>query len=230
MKILNLSSLLSLQSGSLLAKYADEEFLTISPMIDEKLESSEFIKCEIGSLNYVLALLASKFSSDAYFDSLDSGFLSGECNVGEEEIDEIAEFMEDCEVVIIDDMYLNSHNDAKNISSFLRILQDKIGFKLLNLKGEEIDIEETKPQNLADLELYDGVVIFKHTKNRVFKGGKYFSMIAKIKDGDEVNIKTKTLNLRAKFALDENLKGTIALLGVDKIDGYNYEIAEISKV
>ena len=43
-------------------------------------------------------------------------------------------------------------------------------------------------------------------------------------------IKTKNLEIRKKFELNANLKGTIALLGLQNPQGYNYEVAKITKV
>ena len=55
-------------------------------------------------------------------------------------------------------------------------------------------------------------------------------MVAKIQNNDKVIIKTKNLNLEKTFILDENLKGTVALLGIDEVLDYNFELARIIKV
>ena len=229
MKILSLASILTLQAPNLAKIYANDEILTISAN-DDELENSEFIKCEIGAQGYVLAMICAKFSKDEYFSNLDIGFLSGESNVGEEEIDEIYEFLNGCEVVIIDENLLNSHNEAKNLESFLAILQDKFKFEIINLKNEKITPNLNKLSELKELEIYDGAVVFKHDKDDKFVGGNYFCMVAKISSGYEVVIKTKNLEVKKIFELDPNLKGTIARLGLDKFNGYNYEVAKISKV
>ena len=85
---------------------------------------------------------------------------------------------------------------------------------------------------LKEPENFDGAVVFKHDTDERLIGGRYFSMVAKIKDGDRVRIKTPHLNLEKEFILDEELKGTIALLGSggQGFGGYNFELAEISKV
>ncbi|MBQ7270553.1 MAG: hypothetical protein IJR18_02585 [Campylobacter sp.] len=229
MKILNLASILSLQAPSLAKTYANDEILTLSANDDDAIEG-EFIKCEIGAQGYVLAMLCAKFDEREYFANLDIGFLSGESNVGEEEIDEIYEFLNGCELVIIDENLLNSHNEAKNIESFLAILQEEFKFEIINLKNEKITPNLNELTELKELEIYDGAVVFKHDKDDKFIGGNYFCMVAKIANGDEVIIKTKNLEIRKKFELNANLKGTIALLGLDKFNGYNYEVAKISKV
>ena len=229
MKILNLASILSLQAPSLAKTYANDEILTLSANDDDAIDG-EFIKCEIGAQGYVLAMLCAKFDEREYFANLDIGFLSGESNVGEEEIDEIYEFLNGCELVIIDENLLNSHNEAKNIESFLAILQEEFKFEIINLKNEKIAPNLNELTELKELEIYDGAVVFKHDKDDKFMGGNYFCMVAKIANGDEVIIKTKNLEIRKKFELNANLKGTIALLGLQNPQGYNYEVAKITKV
>ena len=91
MKVLSLASILSLQAPNLVKIYENDEILTISANDDDAI-NGEFIKCEIGAQGYVLAMLCAKFDEREYFANLDIGFLSGESNVGEEEIDEIYEF------------------------------------------------------------------------------------------------------------------------------------------
>lgn len=230
MKILNLASKLSFESKNLLQKYSKDEILTISPLVDEGLENSEFIKCEIGSISYVLALLAQKVCNDEYFLSLDTGFLSGESNVGEEEIEEICEFLQDCELVILDKNIIKTHQDYKNNEGFLAILQEKFGFDIIDLDGNFIKCEICDFSNLKELENYDGSVVFKHLNDLNFIGGKYFCMVAKIKDGDEVQITLKNQSVKRKFILDEKLKGTIAFLGLEGFDDYNFEVAKISRI
>lgn len=229
MKVLNLASILSLQAPNLAKKYENDEILTISAN-DDELGNSEFIKCEIGAQSFVLAMLCAKFDEREYFANLDIGFLSGESNVGEEEIDEIFEFLSECELVIVDENLITSHSDSKNIESFLKLLQDEFKFEIINLQGEKVALNLSELTELKELEIYDGAVVFKHDKDDKFTGGNYFCMVAKIKNGDEVVIKTKNLEVKKRFELDENLKGTIARLGLSKFEGYNYEVAKISKV
>ena len=100
---------------------------------------------------------------------------------------------------------------------------------IINLKGEKLNLNLHEFDELKELEIYDGAVVFKHDKDDKFTGGNYFCMIAKIKDGDEVIIKTANLEVKKKFVLDPNLKGTIARLGLSDFNGYNYEVARISK-
>lgn len=230
MKILNISSILSFESKELFDRYKDDEFLTISPFEDEAIKNNISIKCEIGSLCYVLAMICALIDEREYFADLDTGYLSGESSVGEEEVDEIVEFLDDCKLLIIDENLINHQMDEKNIKTFLKIIVDKFNLKAINLQGEELEFKQSELTELQEPENYDGAVVFKHNLDDKFVGGKYFCMVAKIKDGDYVNIKTDTLDINCKFELDESLKGTIALLGIKQLFGYRYELAKITRV
>ena len=235
MKILNFASLLSLQNPALAEGFKSAEILSVSPLQDPHLPG-ELIKCEIGAQSFVLALICSSFCDEQYFADLDAEYLSGESSVGEEEIEQIAEFLQSgCDALLIDDALIQTHPDAENIKAFLSLIAAKFGVKILSLRGERADLGAQGRANLSPLkepENFDGAVVFKHDADDSFVGGRYFSMVAKIKGGDRVRIKTPHLNLEKEFILDEELKGTIALLGSggQGFGGYNFELAEISKV
>lgn len=235
MKILNFASLLSLQNPALAEGFKSAEILSVSPLQDPHLPG-ELIKCEIGAQSFVLALICSSFCDEQYFADLDAEYLSGESSVGEEEIEQIAEFLQSgCDALLIDDALIQTHPDAENIKAFLSLIAAKFGVKILSLRGERADLGAQGQANLSPLkepENFDGAVVFKHDADDRLIGGRYFSMVAKIKGGDRVRIKTPHLNLEKEFILDEELKGTIALLGSggQGFGGYNFELAEISKV
>ena len=235
MKILNFASLLSLQNPALAASFQSAEILSVSPLQDAHLPG-ELIKCEIGAQSFVLALICASFCDEPYFAELDLEYLSGESSVGEEEIEQIAEFLQSgCDALLIDDALIKTHPDAENIKAFISIIAAKFGVKILSLRGGQAELGTASALNLSPLkepEDFDGAVVFKHDADERLIGGKYFSMVAKIKHGDRVRIKTPYLNLEKEFILDEELKGTIALLGSggQGFGGYNFELAEISKV
>lgn len=235
MKILNFASLLSLQNPALVEGFQSAEILSVSPLQDAHLPG-ELIKCEIGAQSFVLALICASFCDEQYFADLDLEYLSGESSVGEEEIEQIAEFLQSgCDALLIDDALVKTHPDAENIKAFLSLIAAKFEIKILSLRGERAELAAPHAVNLNPLKepmSFDGAVVFKHSADDSFVGGRYFSMVAKIKHGDRVRIKTPHLNLEKEFILDEELKGTIALLGSggQGFGGYNFELAEISKV
>ena len=235
MKILNFAPLLNLQAPTLAVSLKDAEILSVSPLQDPHL-SGELIKCEIGAQSFVLALICASFCDEQYFADLDLEYLSGESSVGEEEIEQIAEFLQSgCDALLIDDALVKTHPDAENIKAFLSLIAAKFEIKILSLRGERADLDSQERVNLSPLkepENFDGAVVFKHDADKRLIGGRYFSMVAKIKHGDRVRIKTPHLDLQKEFILDEGLKGTVALLGLGawSFDGYDFELAEISKV
>lgn len=230
MNILNLTPNLTFQAKELKDKFKKAKFLTISPLNDDSLENNTFIKCEIGSITYALALIVQSFSDDENIKELDTGFLSGESNVGEEEIDEILEFLQKANFIIVDEELINFHKDSLNLKALLEMISSKFNLEIINLNNEKLCFKNSKFSELKELDNFDGAIVFKHTKDDKFVGGKYFCMVAKIKNGDTVNIKSKTLNIVRKFELNENLKGTVAFLGVDKVDNYAYEVVKINRI
>lgn len=221
MKVLNLIPMLSFQSPELFSKFKDDKILTISPLKDPNLD--DFIKCEIGSLSYVLAMIAAEISPEIY--DFDTGELSGESSVGEEEIPEILEFIKTLDYILVDENALNFHFDKTSVLAFLNLIACKSGAKVLGVNGE-INLDSSEFTELKELPNFDGAVVLKHNLDDKFVGGLYFMASSKLKDGDVVDI----FGVRRVFKLDRDLKGTVALLGLPKIDSYIYEIAKFNKV
>ncbi|NLK65906.1 MAG: hypothetical protein GX282_00300 [Campylobacteraceae bacterium] len=229
MKILNLTPNLSFQAPELVTKFKNAEFLTISPLNSE-LENETHIKCEIGSMSYALALIVQGFSKDSAIEELDTGFLSGESNVGEEEIEDILEFLDGANLVIVDEEILNHNKDSLNLKFLINAIASNFSLEIVSLNGDKVTLKNTKFSELEELDSFDGAVVFKHTKDDKFVGGNYFCLVAKIKDGDKVRIKAPNLDVVREFKLDKEMRGTVALLGVDKVDSYAYEVVKVSKV
>lgn len=221
MKILSLASLLSLQSPNLLSKFKNDELLVISPLEDEI--DANFVKCEIGSISYVLALIAKNLLNNDFFNELDEGFLSGESNVGEEELPNICEFVKNISFCIVSDEILRQKNHEQ-IAEILNLLSKKFGFEVINLDGKKLSLNG-KLKELEELENFDGAVIFTHFKNDEFKGGEYFKIAAKLKNNDEVIVKTPQKDIKTTFYLDKSLKGTVGFLGNKDLQ-YNFCIAK----
>ena len=230
-KTLSLASLLCEQNPQLAELIKQNEFLYISCFEDKILGAENLVRCEIGSASYVLALLC-KYSLDAakfdeqtreYFDELDEGYLSGECNVGEEEFEQI----------VIDSSFL-AHADAKNIFEFLQML----GKNVVLADGEQAEFKtdgELTP--LKEPESFDGSVVFfmdeagdsnlsDETKELI--GSASFAAAAKVKDGDTVSVRANGTDVVAKFKLEPQMKGTVALCRA-KFSGYAFKLVKIVK-
>lgn len=241
-KTLSLASLLCEQNPQLAELVKQNEFLYISCFEDKILGAENLVRCEIGSASYVLALLckhsldAAKFDEQTreYFDELDEGYLSGECNVGEEEFEQIAEFLNGCENIVIDSSFL-AHADAKNIFEFLRIL----GKNVVLADGEQGEFKTNgKLTPLKEPESFDGSVVFFMDETdgsnlsgevKELIGSASFAAAAKVKDGDIVSVQAKGVEAKAKFKLEPQMKGTVALCRA-KFGGYAFKLAKISKI
>lgn len=227
MKIFNITPNLSFQNPDLAAKFHNASFLTLSPMEDEKLQNNIFVKCEISSEAYVLMMIASEICKD--LENEDIGFLSGESSVGEEEIEEIIEFLKDADLIIADENMLNFHKDKDNIKALLNLIASNFNLKIIDSAGNKLDFNSANLGELKELDNFDGAVVYKHTKDDEFKGGNYFKIVSKVKDGELVTIKSKNLNITKTFKFDKNLKGTIAFLGVKNLDNYAFEVVKTHK-
>ena len=232
-KTLSLASLLCEQNPQLAELIKQNEFLYISCFEDKILGAENLVRCEIGSASYVLALLC-KYSLDAAkFDEQTEGYLSGECNVGEEEFEQIAEFLGGCENIVIDSSFL-AHADAKNIFEFLQML----GKNVVLADGEQAEFKtdgELTP--LKEPESFDGSVVFfmdeagdsnlsDETKELI--GSASFAAAAKVKDGDTVSVQANGTDVVAKFKLEPQMKGTVALCRA-KFSGYAFKLVKIVK-
>ncbi|GKH61456.1 hypothetical protein [Campylobacter ureolyticus] len=227
MKIFNITPNLSFQNPDLAAKFHNASFLTLSPMEDEKLQNNIFVKCEISSEAYVLMMIASEICKD--LENEDIGFLSGESSVGEEEIEEIIEFLKDADLIIADENMLNFHKDKDNIKALLNLIASNFNLKVIDSYENKLDLKSANLGELKELDSFDGAVVYKHTKDDEFKGGSYFKIVSKVKDGELVTIKSKNLNITKTFKFDKNLKGTIAFLGVKNLDNYAFEVVKTHK-
>lgn len=227
MKIFNITPNLSFQNPDLAAKFHNASFLTLSPMEDEKLQNNIFVKCEISSETYVLMMIASEICKD--LENEDIGFLSGESSVGEEEIEEIVDFLKDANFIIADENMLNFHKDKDNIKALLNLIASNFNLKIIDSAGNKLDFNSANLGELKELDNFDGAVVYKHTKDDEFKGGNYFKIVSKVKDGELVTIKSKNLNITKTFKFDKNLKGTIAFLGVKNLDNYAFEVVKTHK-
>ena len=227
-KSLSIANLLSLSDKNLAKKIKEHEFKYISCFEDNELGSKNLIRCEIGSISYVLALLCkyANLVQNEFFDELDDGLISGECNVGEEEFEELGEWIKDVKNVIIDDS-LFTHPDKDAIFWLLEIL----GKNVVLAGGCRKEFNDYhKIDELKELENFDGAVVYlnKNASDEIV-GGVQFGIVAKAKDGEILNLKAKDFSVSAKFRLDPALKGTVAVLGVKEFDGYAFKQVVVSK-
>jgi len=111
----------------------------VHPVVDPEISNlvTQYIKNEVGSEEAALAMIADAFvedksSQEAFFDSLDIGYLSGESNISTEEIELLKLFSKrkTAHVLIIGEDVIN-HPRAKNIAMIAGLLQKSGAFKVL---------------------------------------------------------------------------------------------------
>lgn len=194
MKIL---SFLNYASKEVLNNFKNDEIINIGSFFDERLKQ-EFYKCELGTECYVLALLCTM----AGLDEFDIGELSAESCFGEEEAGEILEFLKDANLILLDSNLLY-HKD-KNIYYFAKKLAKHFNIELM------FDYE-LKASSLEELDDNNGLILYECLENDEFIVSPAFAVLARIKEFDLVDIKTKNKVLRKQVKIDSSLKGLFAL-------------------
>ncbi|QKF72331.1 NADH:quinone oxidoreductase I, chain G-like protein (cl35703 superfamily) [Aliarcobacter faecis] len=219
-------------------------FVYMSPIDNHLLKNSynQFIKYEAGSEEAVITLLLNAFAdhldtkTKEFLDELDLGYLSAESSAGEEEFEEACDlsFEANNKVLIIGDDIKN-HPRIENIARLIGRVEKFTELSIIILDEElEKKIEHFKDEVLEDidnLKSFNGTIIYEIVDDEKYLvASQTFLNIAKIKEGDSIEIFTKNQNYKRVTKLDSNLLGTIALLGVDKLSKeYRYKLAKIEK-
>lgn len=209
MKILSFATLLSAQTSKFIARHKDDEVFVVSPLDDEVLFSAiknhHFLKYEIDTLGFVLALVCAKVLE---FPEIDHGYLSGESNASEEEIQTLCEFFSSCDGIIVAPENFSGANSA-NIAFMLDVLSKKFGFCVIGINGKPYELNA--PKKMSELEEgadFNGASVFCLPAEQVaLKGSAMFAMASKLKNGAKALIG----GIEATFELDSTLKGTTGL-------------------
>lgn len=219
-------------------------FVYMSPIDNYLLKDSynQFIKYEAGSEEAVLALLLNAFANhlddktESYLNELDLGYLSAESSAGEEEFEESNDLsFEASNKVLIIGNDIKNHFRVENIARLLGRVQKFTELSVIVLDDElEKKIEHFESEvleDIDDLKSFNGTVVYEILGDEKYIfASQTFLNIAKIKDGDHVEIFTKNQNYKRVAKLDSNLLGTIALLEVkDFSKEYRYKQAKIEK-
>ena len=221
MKTLSLATILSKQNPALIN--TDDEYLVLSPFEDEELEAKSkvcFIKYEVDTLAFVLAMMCAKvFNDDTRFMDIDDGYLSGESNVGDEEIDEIIEFLKACERVIVAPEIFKQTNGA-SLEFMLGLLCSHFKLKCVDLNANNIELKGELSE-LEDSGDFNGACVFYYNaKANELLGSALFANVAKLKDGAQITLKTNFGEIPTTFRIDKTLKGTIALFAHPSAQNY----------
>ena len=214
MKILSFATLLSAQTSKFIARHKDDEVFVVSPLDDEVLFSAiknhHFLKYEIDTLGFVLALVCARVLEfpEIEFPEIDQGYLSGESNASEEEIQTLCEYFSSCDGIIVAPENFSGANSA-NIAFMLNSLSKKFGFCVIGINGKPYELNA--PLKMSELEEgadFNGASVFcLPAENVALKGSAMFAMASKLKNGAKVVID----GIEATFELDSTLKGTTGL-------------------
>lgn len=214
MKILSFATLLSAQTSKFIARHKDDEVFVVSPLDDEVLFSAiknhHFLKYEIDTLGFVLALVCARVLEfpEIEFPEIDQGYLSGESNASEEEIQTLCEFFSSCDGIIVAPENFSGANST-NIAFMLDALSKKFGFCVIGINGKPYELNA--PLKMSELEEgadFNGASVFCLPAEQVaLKGSAMFAMASKLKNGAKVVIE----GIEATFELDSTLKGTTGL-------------------
>ena len=214
MKILSFATLLSAQTSKFIARHKDDEVFVVSPLDDELLFSAiknhHFLKYEIDTLGFVLALVCARVLefSEIELPEIDQGYLSGESNASEEEIQTLCEFFSSCDGIIVAPENFSGANSA-NIAFMLDALSKKFDFCVIGINGKPYELNAPlKMSELEDGADFNGASVFcLPAENVALKGSAMFAMASKLKNGAKVVID----GIEATFELDSRLKGTTGL-------------------
>ena len=214
MKILSFATLLSAQTSKFIARHKDDEVFVVSPLDDELLFSAiknhHFLKYEIDTLGFVLALVCARVLEfpEIEVPEIDQGYLSGESNASEEEIQTLCEFFSSCDGIIVAPENFSGANSA-NIAFMLNALSKKFDFCVVGINGKPYELNA--PEKMSELEEgadFNGASVFCLPAEQVaLKGSAMFAMASKLKNGAKVVID----GIEATFELDSTLKGTTGL-------------------
>lgn len=213
-------------------------FSLLSPLEIKNENIDFFAKYEVGSEEGVLALMLEYFKKDdtkeldEYLDKLDIGYISAECSVGEEEIEELSYRFKEPYLLICEDLEFHEH--SLNIAKLLSMLVHFAGFKLVYpCLDKDIDVNVMQiADEVEELKSFDGAVIYLDEKNpQGLLGSSQFALANRLQDGDMVLIKIKNSEFKTKFKISNELKGTIGLLGEKVLDNtYAYQVSKVLRM
>lgn len=225
----------------------DAQFVYMHSMddIDLKMFYTQFIKYEVGSEEGICALLLDTFvknsdeKTQAFIDDLDVGYISAESSAGEEEFEEIYEKTSASKnaVLLIGDDILN-HERIENIIKIICVIKKYSDVKVLAASAkvqEKIDTcINDNLEEIEELKSYNGTVVyFCDTKEEdsILLGSQSFARVAKINDGDDINVLFDAKSISKTFKVDKNMQGTIALINNDNSieEGYVFKQVKIER-
>lgn len=201
----------NLQSKKIILGYAphfnDSQSLFFSPI---PLQNTPQINYEVGTEEGVMLLLAHQLCSNPskklkeILNQIDLGYLSAESNVGEEELEEMMNFIQGKELSLILTQDFLTHPKNQNILAIFEEIAQNEHIHCL--------FDTLAPQICTALPESNGSIVRISQGEPLLQGSKQFSLFAKIQNGDTPTIVHPDFCIQAPFVCDETMKGVVAIL------------------
>ena len=204
---------------------------------------TQFIKYEVGSEEGICALLLDTFAKNydektkEFINNLDLGYISAESSAGEEEFEEAFEdYKNSNSKILIIGEDIKNHERVDNIIKLLATIKKYSDFDFLILDEdlekkinscEDFDLEE-----IEELKSFNGTLVYSliGADSPILQASQTFANIAKVKDGENIQIISKNEKINKILKIDEKLTGTVAILNVKNSPSeYKYKQVKIEK-
>ncbi|MFW2601162.1 hypothetical protein [Aliarcobacter butzleri] len=204
---------------------------------------TQFIKYEVGSEEGICALLLDTFAKNynektkEFINNLDLGYISAESSAGEEEFEEAFEdYKNSNSKILIIGEDIKNHERVDNIIKLLATIKKYSDFDFLildeDLENKINSCEDFDLEEIEELKSFNGTLVYSlvGADSPILQASQTFANIAKVKDGENIQITSKNEKINKILKIDEKLTGTVAILNVKNSPSeYKYKQVKIEK-
>ena len=204
---------------------------------------TQFIKYEVGSEEGICALLLDTFAKNydektkEFINNLDLGYISAESSAGEEEFEEAFEdYKNSNSKILIIGEDIKNHERVDNIIKLLANIKKYSDFDFLildeDLENKINSCEDFDLEEIEELKSFNGTLVYSliGADSPILQASQTFANIAKVKDGENIQIISKNEKINKILKIDEKLTGTVAILNVKNSPSeYKYKQVKIEK-
>ncbi|MCT7577817.1 Rossmann-fold NAD(P)-binding domain-containing protein [Aliarcobacter butzleri] len=221
------------------------KFVYMFPIDNANLKSfyTQFIKYEVGSEEGICALLLDTFAKNydektkEFINNLDLGYISAESSAGEEEFEEAFEdYKNSNSKILIIGEDIKNHERVDNIIKLLATIKKYSDFDFLildeDLENKINSCEDFDLEEIEELKSFNGTLVYSliGADSPILQASQTFANIAKVKDGENIQIISKNEKINKILKIDEKLTGTVAILNVkNSPNEYKYKQVKIEK-
>lgn len=221
------------------------KFIYMFPIDNANLKPfyTQFIKYEVGSEEGICALLLDTFAKNydektkEFINNLDLGYISAESSAGEEEFEEAFEdYKNSNSKILIIGEDIKNHERVDNIIKLLATIKKYSDFDFLildeDLENKINSCEDFDLEEIEELKSFNGTLVYSliGADSPILQASQTFANIAKVKDGENIQIISKNEKINKILKIDEKLTGTVAILNVkNSPNEYKYKQVKIEK-